>query len=158
MPRPHSHPTTLEYDHVADGIFIGTNQCCQAHFDERLRKEGITADISLEENRVDQPFGVIFYIWLPVKDKAAPTQEQLQFGATVLEKLVRLRQKVYVHCKNGHGRAPTIVAAYLVKCGKSVRDAIDFVSHKRDHVHIEDVQRVALDAYAAQLHHSSCCS
>lgn len=157
MPRPHSHPTTLECDYVADGIFIGTNQCCQAHFDERLRQEGITADISLEEDRVDQPFGVAFYVWLPVKDKTAPTPEQLQFGVAVLEELVRLQQKVYVHCKLGHGRAPTLVAAYLVKRGKSVRDAIDFVGHKRDHVHIEDVQRAALDAYAAQLRPSSCC-
>lgn len=33
--KPHSHKTTLEYDHVVDGIFIGTNQCCQTHFDER---------------------------------------------------------------------------------------------------------------------------
>lgn len=156
MKQPHSHKTTLEYDHVVDGIFIGTNQCCQAHFDERLRDEGITADISLEEDRVDQPFGVTFYIWLPVKDKMAPTKEQLQVGVRMLEELVRLGRKVYVHCMNGHGRAPTLVAAYLIGRGKSVREAIDVVSHKRDRVYIEDVQRAALEEYASFLQQSSC--
>lgn len=149
--KAHSEHQLLDYDYVTDGIYIGTNACCQAHFDERLRRAGITADISLEEDRVDQPFGVSFYVWLPVKDKAAPTPEQLQVGVAAIAELVRLKQKIYVHCMNGHGRAPTLVAAYLVKRGRPVREAIDFVSHRRDHVHIEDVQRVALDAYATTL-------
>lgn len=55
-----THDSALDYDEITDGISIGTNQCCRAHFDERLRQEGITADISLEEDRVDQPFGVEF--------------------------------------------------------------------------------------------------
>ena len=38
----HSQIKKLEYDHITDGIYIGTNQCCQTHFDERLKKEGIT--------------------------------------------------------------------------------------------------------------------
>ena len=152
MTTPHIHPSALDYDEVIDGIFIGTNQCCRTHFDERLRRAGITADISLEEERLDQPVGVAFYLWLPAKDKTAPTQSQLRVGVAVLEELVRLKQKVYVHCKLGHGRAPTLVAAYIVKKrGQTVREAIDFVSHKRDHVHIEDVQRNALEAYAALL-------
>lgn len=157
MTAPHAHSSTLDYDEVTDGIFIGTNQCCQAHFDERLSRGGITANISLEEERVDQPYGVSFYVWLPVKDKTAPTQEQLQFGVTALEKFVAMGTKVYVHCKLGHGRAPTLVTAYLVKCGKSVRDAINFVSNKRDHVHIEDVQRAALEEFAKTAQAPPCC-
>lgn len=142
---------TLSYDEITNGVFIGTNQCCQTHFDERLLREGITADISLEEDRVDQPFGVAFYLWLPVRDKTAPTQAQLRVGVGALAELVHLGQKVYVHCKNGHGRAPTLVAAYLIKRGKSVREAIAFVSQKRDRAHLEAVQRAALEEYAAAL-------
>lgn len=134
----------LDYNYIADGIYIGTNQCCQTHFDEQLKKEGITADISLEEDRIDAPFGVDFYIWIPVKDHVAPAPDQLKFGVSALEKLVAMQKKIYVHCKNGHGRAPTLVAAYLIKKGKTAKEAIAFIKSKRASIHLEEAQKQAL--------------
>ena len=134
----------LDFDYIVDGIYIGTNQCCQTHFDENLVKDGVSADISLEEERVDAPFGVEFYVWIPVKNHMPPTPDQLEFGVSVLEKLVSMDKKVYVHCKNGHGRAPTLVAAYLVKNGKTPEEAEMFVKAKRPPVHLEEVQREAI--------------
>ncbi|MEX0649783.1 MAG: dual specificity protein phosphatase family protein [Candidatus Andersenbacteria bacterium] len=143
-----AHPDhkPLDYDYITDGIYIGTNVCCQVHFDERLAKEGIEADISLEADRVDAPFGVEFYLWLPVVDHTAPTPEQVETGIQMLETLMKLGKKVYVHCKNGHGRAPTLIAAYLVKQGKSVDEAIAFLQTKRSAVHLRDIQEKALRA------------
>lgn len=139
------HPQNkLDFNFITDGIYIGTNQCCQTHFDERLIKDGVTADISLEEERIDAPFGVEFYIWIPVKNYAAPTRDQLELGVSVLEQLVKMNKKVYVHCKNGHGRAPTLVAAYLIKKGKSPEEAEAFIKSKRPTIHLEEVQRQAL--------------
>lgn len=57
MEIDHPQIKELEYNEITDGIYIGTNQCCQTHFDEKLKKEGITADISLEEDRLDAPRG-----------------------------------------------------------------------------------------------------
>lgn len=147
MTKQHPQIKGLEYNYITDGIYIGTNQCCQTHFEEKLIKEGITADISLEEERVDAPFGVAFYVWLPVKDHTAPTPEQLDFGVFVLEKLVAMKRKIYVHCQNGHGRAPTLVAAYLIKQGKSPDEAIEFIRVKRPSIHLEDNQKQALAEY-----------
>ena len=65
----HPQIKELEYNNITNGIYIGTNQCCQTHFDEELKKEGITADISLEEDRLDAPFGVDFYVWIPTIHK-----------------------------------------------------------------------------------------
>ena len=144
MDTDHSQIKELEYDEIADGIYIGTNQCCQTHFDEELKKEGITADISLEEDRLDAPFGVDFYVWIPVKNHTAPKPDQLEFGVSVLEKLISAGKKVYVHCKNGHGRAPTLVAAYLVKKGKTPEEAEGLIKTKRPSIHLEDVQREAI--------------
>lgn len=143
----HPEHRPLDYDYIADGIYIGTNVCCQAHFDERLVAEGITADISLEAERADAPFGVQFYLWLPVVDLAAPSPEQLRVGVTVLEALVNLKKKAYVHCKNGHGRAPTLVAAYLIKRGRSVEVAERFLAARRPAVHLSKAQREALLAW-----------
>lgn len=141
-----THPKEkLNYNYITDGIYIGTNQCCKTHFDEQLLKDGISADISLEKNRVDAPFGVDFYIWIPVKDNEAPTPDQLGFGVQTLEKLVAMQKKVYVHCKNGHGRAPTLVAAYLIKKGKTVEEVIMFLKSKRSSIHLNETQKQALE-------------
>lgn len=141
----HQHPP-LDYNTITDGIYIGTNQCCQTHFDETLlAKEGIGVDISLEYERTDQPFGVEFYLWIPIKNHAAPTQAQLAFIVYVLEKLVAMQKRIYVHCRNGHGRAPTLVAAYLMKTkGMSPEGAEAFIKSKRPTIHIEEVQREAI--------------
>ena len=143
-----AHSSSLDFDYITDGIYIGTNQCCQTHFDEKLKKEGITADISLEEDRLDAPFGVDFYVWMPVKNHTAPRQDQLEFGVSVLEKLVSMGKKVYAHCKNGHGRAPTLVAAYLIKKDKRPAEAEAFIKSRRPTIHLEDVQRQALDNFS----------
>lgn len=148
MKIDHAQIKELEYSYIADGIYIGTNQCCQTHFDDELKKEGITADISLEENQLDSPFGVDFYVWIPVKNHTAPKPDQLEFGVSVLEKIVATGKKVYVHCKNGHGRAPTLVAAYLVKKGKSPEEAAAFIKSKRPSMHLEDAQKQALTEFA----------
>ena len=143
------HPQNkLDFDYIADGIYIGTNQCCQTHFDENLIKDGVSADISLEGERIDAPFGVEFYVWIPVKNHMPPAPDQLEFGVSVLEKLVLMGKKVYVHCKEGHGRAPTLVAAYFVQNGKTPEEAEAFVKTKRPAVHLEEVQRQALQNFS----------
>jgi len=156
MSEQHPQIKQLEYNYITDGIYIGTNQCCQTHFDEKLKQEGIDADISLEEERVDAPFGVQFYTWIPVKNHTAPTNEQLDFGVSTLEKLVGMKKKIYVHCQNGHGRAPTIVAAYLIKRGKNVDEVIDFIKAKRPTIHLEEVQKQALEEWSKS-NKVSCC-
>lgn len=149
-PAPTHSPVKgqLDFNYITDGIYIGTNQCCQTHFDKKLKKEGIEADISLEENRIDAPFGVQFYIWIPIKNHSTPTKEQLDFGASILEKLVSMKKKIYIHCKNGHGRAPTLIAAYLIKMGKSIDEALDLIKAERSSIHLEDVQLDALKIWS----------
>lgn len=144
MNNGHPQIKEFEYNDIIDGIYIGTNQCCQTHFDERLKKEGITADISLEDDRLDAPFGVDFYVWIPVKDHTPPSPNQLEFGVSTLEKLVNMGKKIYVHCQNGHGRAPTLVASYLIRKGRSPEAAEDVIKSKRPTMHLEDAQRAAL--------------
>ena len=134
----------VDYNKIDDNIYIGTNQCCQVHFDDNLLMLGITSDISLEENRVDTPFGVESYLWLPTKDHTPPSADQLQLGARYIKNLVEEGKMLYVHCKNGHGRAPTLVSAYYILTGKTADEAIAFVESKREGAHIEDVQKEAL--------------
>ena len=149
--RAHDPNEPLDYDYIGDGIFIGTDQCCAIGLSEVLKREGITADISLEDVRVDHPFGVDMYLWLPTKDGAPPSQDQLSLGVHALEKMSGERRKVYVHCKNGHGRATTLVGAYFIAQGKTSTEAFAFIKSKRPDVHLKDAQTKALENYADSL-------
>lgn len=154
-----NHPQIkqLEYDYITDGIYIGTNQCCQTHFDQKLKNEGIEVDISLEENKVDTPIGIKFYIWLPVKDHTALTDEQLVFGVSALEKFVAMKKKIYVHCANGHGRSTVLVAAHLIKQGKTVEEALELIKKKRPSIHLGKNQKEALEEFAKSVDNKHCC-
>jgi protein-tyrosine phosphatase len=149
----HIHPKIpiLEYNYITDGIYVGTNQCCIMGLADVLKKENITADISLEENHLDTPFGVDIYVWIPVVDGMAPTQDQLSFGAESIQKLVNQGKKVYVHCRNGHGRAPTLVSAFLIQKGYNPKDAIDLIASKRPSIHLHKIQKETLRKYYESL-------
>lgn len=144
MAENHSPLTNIDFNHIVDGIYVGTNQCCRAHFEKGLSKEGIEADISLEEERIDAPFGIKFYMWLPIKNREAPTDEQFDFGVAAIEKLMAMKKKVYVHCQNGHGRAPLLVAAYLVSTGKTPEEALSILKSRRPATHLNDLQMESL--------------
>ncbi len=142
------HDNTLDYNHIADGIYIGTNVCCQSHFDERLLAVGIAADISLEQEQLDAPYGVELFLWLPTQDHAPPSMSQLHAGVCVVQQLVKDNKKVYVHCKNGHGRAPTLVAAYFIAEGLNVDDAVAGIKTMRPSIHLETSQLTLLRQFA----------
>ncbi|MBI5621917.1 dual specificity protein phosphatase family protein [Candidatus Falkowbacteria bacterium] len=137
-----------EYSQITSYIWIGTNQCCNFHFKKELLRQGIDADISLEEERVDEPVGVHHFLWLPVKDHHALSQTQLHIGAAFMETLVKSKIKMYVHCKNGHGRSPSLVMAYFITQGKTYQQAFDLVKSKRPEVHLRPSQTAALRKFA----------
>lgn len=152
MNKEHGSKILFEFSEITPQLFIGTNQCCQSHFSDKLLTLGITIDISLEEDRIDAPFGVESYLWLPVKDHAPPTKDQLNMGVAFLSTAVMAGKKVYVHCKNGHGRAPTLVAAYFLSTGKSMSETFDVLLKKRPTIHLEDTQKETLDHYFNTIH------
>ena len=138
---------TFEYNKITDYIYLGTNQCCQIHFKKELLNKGIKADISLEKERIDAPFGVDYYLWLPVKDHTAPTLKQLKIGAKFIDNLTANKIKAYIHCQRGHGRAPTLVAAYLIFKEQSIQESIKFIKKKRPSIHPNKTQINALKRF-----------
>lgn len=142
MPK-HPH-YKLDFNQITKYIYIGTNTCCQLHFDERLRALGINADISVEGERLDAPYGVWLYLWLPVKNTYAPTMNQFLTGVNAIHHVVKQKQKVFVHCEKGHSRAPTLVAAYLLTQGCTIEKAIALLKEKRPVIHLTKRQINAL--------------
>lgn len=136
----------LEFSKITDQIYLGTNMCCVHHF-SKLKSLGVSADVDLEEEKSERPQDLEAYLWLPVKDHTAPTQTQLKIGAGTINEMVKAGKKVYVHCKNGHGRAPTMIAAYFILTGKTPTEAVELVKSRRPEIHLEDSQFKALEKF-----------
>lgn len=128
-----------EFSLISEHIIIGTNMCCNAHAG-KLRTLRFDADLDVELERSEAPPAVSAYLWLPVKNHAVPTLGQLSLGANFIGEIVRRRKKVYIHCQNGHGRAPTFAAAYYITLGMSTREAVAFVRSRRPEAHPETAQ------------------
>jgi len=138
----------LDYNYIINGIYIGNNQCCTVGIQEVLQKENITTDISLEEVKLDQPFGVEVYVWIPTPDHTPPTPDQLSFGVSVIQKLVSQNKKIYIHCKNGHGRSSTLIGAYLIATGMTLDNAITLIKERRPSAHLQENQIKALKNFS----------
>ena len=141
----------FDYTQITDEIFIGTNMCCQFGFSKELLSKGVTADISLEKDRTDAPEGVDYFLWLPTENDEPPKPKELEIGVTFLDFLIKNKIKTFIHCRSGHGRAPTLFAAYLVSQGKKVQEAIDTISAKRPVIHIHKLQLQALNELEKKL-------
>lgn len=145
----HINNLPFSYSKITRYIYIGTNKCCkEKEFVKELLKKGIRADISLERERIDSPFGVKFYLWLPTKEHKPPSVEQLLAGSCFLKSLTDQKIKVYVHCEHGHSRSLTFVASFFMLTQKmTAKQAISFVKKKRPEVHINPVQKKALQSF-----------
>ena len=95
----------------------------------------------LEGETIDHPFGVETYVWLPTADHMPPSLDNIRTGIAALKQMLANGQKVYLHCKNGHGRAPTFFAAYLIKTeGLTPEEAVARIKAKRPGTHLKDRQ------------------
>jgi len=143
----------FNYSKITEDIYIGSDLCkggvCMIHGEE-FRRMGITSEINLsDENNELPPKGLESYTWLPVVDGHSPSQRQLVMGTSLIKEVVDQGGKIYVHCKNGHGRSPTLVAAYFMKVkGQSLESAIATIKEKRPEIHIEDTQLKELKIFS----------
>ena len=136
----HGEQPPFEYNRITDSILLGTNGCCVVHFDTSLKDMGVLADISMEAERLDAPEGAQYFLWLPTEDHTAPTMGALRVGTHTMRELVASGEKVYVHCRNGHGRGPSLVIAYFILLGDDYETAFAKGKEKRSVIHLDDVQ------------------
>ena len=125
----------------------------QLQHDFHLRWEALDVDLELE--KMDRPKHLTAYLWLPVKDFEAPSVEQFYLGVHFIDQLVRRRIKTLVHCNVGFGRAPTLLTAYLTTHkGKSIKEAIAMMSHKRPGVSPNQLQISAIRKFVRSFNRS----
>jgi len=77
--------------------------------------------------------------------------KQLQVGVAFLQNLASQKIKCYVHCQRGHGRAPTLVAAFLVSEGMNVQEAFTLIKKKRPDIHPNKKQIITIEKFKKSL-------
>ncbi len=118
----------------------------------RLRQRGFTAVVNMRGEYDEQRHGFApeHYCHLPTVDNHAPTLEQLRNGVTFIAQELDAGRGVYIHCWEGVGRAPTMLAAYLVSTGMKPAEAWARIKAVRPFIRPSLPQLHQVDLFAAE--------
>lgn len=86
--------------------------------------------------------------WLPLDEYVDIPLAKLDESSRVIMDLYDNDGKVFVHCREGVGRAPTVAAAFLISQGAPLAQALAEVRHGRDVAALNSLQVESLRAFA----------
>lgn len=95
---------------------------------------------------------VFRYLYLPTRDNTAPTLEHLARGVAFIHDMKQEGKKIYIHCWEGLGRGPTMVAAYLVSDGMSPDEAWATIRKARPFIRPVPEQEAQIRAFSGYYH------
>ncbi len=141
---------SLRYSRVTPQLYIGPQYGRRGK--SALQDAGITASVSLRAEFDDLEHGLALeeHSYLPTEDNTPPSMEHLEEGIAFIQRVIDKNGVVYVHCGSGVGRAPTLVAAYLVKQGFPLDEAIARIQRVRPFVRILPGQLERLREYESR--------
>lgn len=131
---------------ISDNLFFGSTPENVLVMDE-LKNKDIAYFVSLQQNQPEYS-DKEHVLWLPTLNNGVPTFEQFEEGVRFITDKIKNDEKVYVHCRFGCGRAPTLIAAYLIANGLSLKEAIQEVYKNRPISHLNKEQEDAVKDYA----------
>ena len=100
---------------------------------KKLKALGVTAIVNMRMHNdySDAEHEGIKYLHLPTVDNTPPPLDVLIKGADFIDTEIKNKGIVYVHCRQGLGRGPTMAMAYLIKTGLTFKDACAMVKRVR---------------------------
>lgn len=130
----------MKYGQVTPDVYVGTQY--RKPGKRKLEKLGFTGCVNLRVEFDDAAYGLNLkhYCYLPTVDGEAPTLDQLRQGVTFIDEVVAGGGKVYIHCRGGIGRAPTMAAAYLISRGLSAEEATGLIKKSRPFIGLHSGQ------------------
>ncbi len=116
---------------------------------EKLHKQEFTAIVNMREKTAEPQAKEkgLKYLHLPTKDQQAPSMENLQRGVKFITTEIENGGRVYVHCRGGEGRGPSMVIAYLISTGMTFEDALESVRKVRHFIRPTNVQQEQLKEF-----------
>lgn len=109
---------------------------------KKLKKMGITAIVNMRIHTVyseAQQMG-IKNLHLPTYDNTPPKLEDLMEGAQFIDNEISNGGKVYIHCRQGLGRGPSMAIAYFIRIGLSYDRAFNLIKKTRPFINPRPAQ------------------
>ena len=99
-----------------------------------LKNLGIDAIVDVRSEYCDnkeliEKLGLEF-LHVDIDDGYIPSLEQLRKIFNFVEPLLDRKKKIFIHCQNGYGRSPLVVAAILAKRGCTISEAVSLLEEK----------------------------
>ena len=115
-----------------------------------LQQRGIGAVVNLRIEFDDMEAGIApeKYLHLPTVDDNPLSREHLEKGAAFIQDCMDENTGVYIHCKSGVGRAPSMAVGYFISTGMSFTEARQKVSAGRPFIRMMPGQVAVLQEYA----------
>jgi len=130
---------------VAPGLYVGGSYRKSAY--KLFKKWGVTTIVNMRTT-TPKPAETGFTILnLKTKDWHAPTIANLKEGVECIKKVKAKGEGVYIHCRQGEGRAPTMAAAYLIAEGYELQDALEHLKKSRPMSHPNTKQITQLNKW-----------
>jgi protein-tyrosine phosphatase len=133
---------------ITPNLYLGGQYSLRAF--PRLQTLGVTGIVNMRLHSVHKDIvglGGVKVLNLPTPDRKAPSQEALAKGVEFIKKEIASGGKVYIHCKFGEGRGPTMAIAYLISTGMTYEDAFTLVKKIRTFIDPTKDQRQALKEF-----------
>ncbi len=139
-----------QYSHVGPYLYVGGQYRATARrYFERL---GIKVIVNLRRQRIPRAIGGIEILQIPTQDWRPPTLDGLKRGIRFIDAHVARKQAVYVHCRLGEGRGPTMAAAYLISKGMTADEAVAHIQRFRPMARPNRMQMRQLARLQEELH------
>jgi len=122
---------TLKRCQITADLFLGSQYNLVGL--RKMKSLGITAIINMREHSVysEAQYEGFSYLHLPTVDNTPPYLALLIKGADFADREIKKGGKVYIHCRQGLGRGPTMTIAYLLSTGLTYDDAFMLIKKVR---------------------------
>ena len=123
---------------------------------QRLKEWGVAAVVNMREKSFQQASHAdwLDYLHLPTPDLTPPSIEKLGAGVAFIQRHVSNGGKVYVHCRWGEGRGPSMAAAYLMSTGMTLEESLQLIKQTRSFIRLSKSQLEQLQKYEIYLNKS----
>jgi hypothetical protein len=131
---------TLKRSQITANLFLGSQYSLIGL--QKLKALGVTAIVNMREHPVfsDAQYEGFHYLHLSTIDNTPPPLDILIKGADFVTKEITNGGKVYIHCRQGLGRGPTMTIAYLISTGLTFEDAFNLVKKVRTFINPRPTQ------------------
>lgn len=139
----------MKYSQITPDIYVGPQ--FRKTGKQKLEALGINGSVNLRREFDDalHDLALKHYCYLPTDDDHPPTPAQLDKGTAFIQQVISEGGKVYIHCRGGIGRAPTMAVAYFISQGWSLDEAVKLIKKSRPFIKIMPAQLEQLKGFEA---------